>query len=291
MIAHPGLRATFAGQGVRRAPLVYVHGGAHTGACYIETPDGRIGWAPYLAGRGHDGYVYDWPGRGARTPDESFVQQSLADVARDLATLIEAIGEPVAIVAHSMGGVVSWRTAELVRERVAAIVGIAPGPPANLQPALDEAEIAELRTDADRYAQLGMPLAHPETAPIVTPPALIASVWSNSTLFPHAATDAYHATIVPESARSMNERNNIRGCGVAIADPAHFRDLPILIVTGDEDPRHPRATDERIAAYLGADFVWLPDAGLPGHGHMQMIEHGNLPIADLFDAWLAERGL
>ena len=28
-----------------RPPIVFLHGGAHTGACYRGTPDGRPGWA------------------------------------------------------------------------------------------------------------------------------------------------------------------------------------------------------------------------------------------------------
>ena len=28
-----------------KPPIVMIHGGAHTGACYLATPDGRQGWA------------------------------------------------------------------------------------------------------------------------------------------------------------------------------------------------------------------------------------------------------
>ena len=285
-MVHPGIRALFPARGAeRRTPLLFVHGGAHTGACYVATPDERPGWAPHLAERGRDAYVYDWPGRGARPSTGAFAMQSLADVADDLTSLVERIGT-VVLITHSMGGVVGWRTAERVPERIAAIVAIAPGPPANLQPPLDAAAIAELQKDEALYARRGRPIAHPEDAAIRVPRDLIAQVWMNSARFPHAAADAYLATVVPESARAMNERNNILGRGIRIAGPAALAGVPILVVTGDEDPRHPRQTDADIADYLGADFIWLPDAGLPGHGHMQMLEHGNLAIADLFENWL-----
>jgi pimeloyl-ACP methyl ester carboxylesterase len=288
---HPGLRAVFPARGETvRTPLVFVHGGAHTGACYIETPDGRLGWAPYLAQHGRIGYVYDWPGRGNRAPDDAFAELSLADVARDLAELLATIG-PAVLVTHSMGGVVGWRTAEIARASVAGIVAIAPGPPANLQAPLDAAAIAELQRDEVAYARAGRPLAHPETAAIAVPRALVAQVWSNSDRFPHHAEDVYVGTIVPESARAMNERNNLHGSGIAVAGAEVFAGLPILVVTGDQDPRHPRETDEAVAAFTGADFIWLPDAGLTGHGHMQMIEHGNLAIADLFETWLEAHDL
>ena len=269
---------------------MFVHGGAHTGACYVETPDGRPGWAPYLAGHGRTAYVYDWPGRGARPADADFPALSLGDVARDLAGVLAEIG-PAVLVTHSMGGVVGWRTVELARDRIVAIVAIAPGPPANLQPALDAAAIAELQRDDAAYARAGRPLAHGEHAPIVTPRAVIEQMWMNSARFPREAADAYVATVVPESPRAMNERNNIGGSGITVAGPEVFAGLPIVVITGDEDPRHPRETDEAVAGYVGGEFVWLPDAGLSGYGHMQMIERDNLAIADLIERWLENRGL
>jgi pimeloyl-ACP methyl ester carboxylesterase len=286
-----GIRAAFPALGSpRRTTLVFVHGGAHTGECYIATPDGRPGWAPYLAQSGRATYVYDWPGRGERPAGPSFATQSLGDVARDLAEVLTAIG-PAVLVTHSMGAVAGWRTAELVPEHVLAIVAIAPGPPANLQPAIDAAQIAELQRDEVAYARLGRPLAFPEHEPLAVPRAQIEAAWMNSTHFPHEAAEAYVATVIPEAARSMNERSNIGGCGIGVAGPEVFAGTPIVVITGDEDPRHPRETDEAVAAFVGADFIWLPDAGLAGHGHMQMIEHGNLAIADLIERWLEKRGL
>jgi pimeloyl-ACP methyl ester carboxylesterase len=44
--------------------LVLIHGGGGQGTDWIGTPDGRPGWAPELAGRGHRVYVVDRPGHG-----------------------------------------------------------------------------------------------------------------------------------------------------------------------------------------------------------------------------------
>lgn len=35
-----------------RPPIVMLHGGGHTAACYMLTADGRPGWAPDLVRRG-----------------------------------------------------------------------------------------------------------------------------------------------------------------------------------------------------------------------------------------------
>jgi pimeloyl-ACP methyl ester carboxylesterase len=44
--------------------LVLIHGGGGQGTDWLGTPDGRPGWAPELADRGHRVYVVDRPGHG-----------------------------------------------------------------------------------------------------------------------------------------------------------------------------------------------------------------------------------
>lgn len=49
--------------------------------------------------------------------------------------------------------------------------------------------------------------------------------------------------------------------------------------------------DEATAHYLGAEFLWLPDEGIEGNGHMPMIEDNSDAIADRLLRWLDEHGL
>jgi pimeloyl-ACP methyl ester carboxylesterase len=44
--------------------LILLHGGGGQGTDWLMTPDGRPGWAPVLAERGHRVYVVDRPGHG-----------------------------------------------------------------------------------------------------------------------------------------------------------------------------------------------------------------------------------
>jgi pimeloyl-ACP methyl ester carboxylesterase len=274
-----------------KAPLLFVHGGSHTGACYVETPDGRSGWAPYAAAHGRDAYVVDWPGRGTSPAPANFTAMSMQSVADAVAATLAEIG-PAVLVTHSMGAVIGWRAAEMARDNVAAIVAIAPGPPANLQPALDSTEIARIRdAEPERWAALGRPSMQPETGPVPVARETALAMWANSERFPHAAIEAYIGALVPESPRAMNERSNIDGGGLRIAGPESLAGIPIVVITGDQDPRHPRVADEKIVDYFGADFIWLADRGLTGHGHMMMIEHGHDVIADIFLDWLDARGL
>jgi pimeloyl-ACP methyl ester carboxylesterase len=275
----------------QKTPLLFVHGGLHTGGCFVETPDGRAGWAPYAAASGRTSHAIDWPGHGRSESRVAFPTLSLQHVADEIVELLADVG-PAVLVTHSMGGVVGWKVAELAHDSVKAIVGIAPGPPANLQPPLDADEIAHVRaTDPQRYAELGRPAVLPDGAAVPATREMALAMWANSEHFPHAAIDAYLASLVPESPRALNERSNINGSGLHVAGPQALAGIPILILTGDRDPRHPRVTDEAIATYFGAEFLWLADRGLTGHGHLMMIEHGHETIADIFLGWLDERGL
>ena len=48
-------------------PIVYIHGAGQTATDWLETPDGRAGWAYYFAKQGYVQYLVDSPARG-RSP-------------------------------------------------------------------------------------------------------------------------------------------------------------------------------------------------------------------------------
>lgn len=271
-----------------RPPIVLVHGGGHTGACYLTTPDGRPGWAHAFAASGREVFVPDWPGHGRSPMRPDFATLSTVEIATSLMRLLEQVG-PAVLLVHSASGPMAWWIAEQAPGAVAGIVGVAPGGPANLLPVLpDDAEaVAKLKDDES----LGCPVRVEEDKPLFIPPEFMRAYWANSERFPKQAFEAYRRSIVPESARLMNERFNIGGKGLRIGDPAALAGHPILIVTGDRDPRHPRAVDEATAGYLGAEFGWLPERGITGNGHMPMCEDNSDEIAALIVAWLEAKGL
>src|SRR5580704_14510768 len=55
----------------RPYPLVFLHGAGQTGTDWLQTPDGRPGWAYYFLKRGYVIYMVDFPARGrsAYVPD------------------------------------------------------------------------------------------------------------------------------------------------------------------------------------------------------------------------------
>ncbi len=287
---HPVYVDHFVAQGgdTPHVPIVMLHGAFHTGAAYVATPDGREGWGPFMARRGHDVYVADWPGHGQSPPCGPLSELSTLDVAKSMSALVRTIG-PAIVLAHSAAGPIAWWIAEHCPDHVAAMVGIAPGPPANLQQSLpaDPAAIESLKANPEA----GCPVYCPPDRPAVVDLAFIRQFWANSPRFPHACLADYAKTIVPESARILNERFNIGASGLRLQHPEVVAQRPILIVTGDCDLRHPKAADAALAEYLQAEFLWLADAGCQGNGHMQMIEDNSLDVASLISQWLHRRGL
>jgi pimeloyl-ACP methyl ester carboxylesterase len=260
-----------------------VHGGAHTGTCYIATPDLRPGWAPRFAVAGRDVFVPDWPGHGRSPMRPDFPELGTVDVATSLLALLDEIG-PAVLLVHSASGPMAWWMTEQRPDLVAAVVAVAPGPPANLLKDLpgDPAAILALRDDAGA----GHPVYSAEDKPVWLNAEFAATYWADTPRFPRHAFERYRRSIVPESPRILNERFNIGGRGLKINDPKNLSGHRIAIVTGDHDPRHPRSVDEATATYLGAEFVWLPDRGIRGNGHMMMIEDNSDALAAMILDWL-----
>ncbi len=73
---------------------------------------------------------------------------------------------------------------------------------------------------------------------------------------------------------------------IRVEDTSRLQGIPMLIVSADTDPNHPGNTDAETAAFVGADHIALADRGLENHGHLMMLEHRNLEIADVILEWL-----
>lgn len=106
------------------ASVVMLHGGGHTGGCYVTTPDGRPGWASAFARAGYTVHVPDWPGHGRSPMRPDFARLSTHEIATSLRAFMEGLG-PRIIVAHSAGGPLAWWLAEERPDLVKAIVSLA----------------------------------------------------------------------------------------------------------------------------------------------------------------------
>ena len=106
------------------ASFVLVHGAWHNAQCWERV-------VPLLEAAGHRVDAVDLPGHGE---DETPVIGMTLDAnARHVANRVEAAGEPVVLVGHSMGGMAITQAAELVPEKIAMLVYVSAFLPADGQ--------------------------------------------------------------------------------------------------------------------------------------------------------------
>ena len=276
----------------RGDPLVLVHGGAHTGACYRCTPDGRPGWAADFAAQGFEVLIPDWPGcgRSGYVPRD----QLRGDlVVGGLRALVEQLARPVTVLVHSMSGPYGFKLLETARRFVQRLVAIAPGPPGNVQPL---PEIIAETDDAVEVQALALQWRIPKAHDFLMDERMVrVKLVGNGGRFPMDALDGYRASLVPLPARLLYERQNVQGSQLRLADDADLRRSSVLLVTGTHDTDHPREIDQRIARWLaergaGVDVVWLADRGITGNGHMMMLEDNSAEIAGMIGGWIRTAG-
>jgi pimeloyl-ACP methyl ester carboxylesterase len=248
----------------RPFPLVLIHGGAHTGAVWTSTPDGRPGWAPYLAERGWPVYVVDWPGVGRSGFAPDYLTMGPTPIVDAVLALLDRIG-PAGLVGWSIGGAVSFTVADRAPERVRAVVGVAPSAPSN--------------TTIVRPAE-------PVDGPRFPSREQVRSMFANADRFPHAAFEQYFASLVPNPPRIVNV---VRAAGPEfwIDHPEAVRRRPILFVIAEQDAQVTPDRSEPAAAFYGVAPTRVgADWGLPGHGHLMMVDEDNLAIAARIADWL-----
>jgi pimeloyl-ACP methyl ester carboxylesterase len=274
-----------------KPPVVLVHGGSQTGCCYLRTADGRPGWAFAFARRGYRAILPDWPGcgRSGAIPMEALDGDAIC---RGLGTLLESLGEPVILVTHSMSGAYGWRLLETHGARIARIVAIAPGPPGNIQ---DQPEVVS--ENADEIVVQTFALCHTlnKREPYRAPMSFVEQkLVGDGGRFARAGIPVVAAGMITIPPRLIYQRLNIRGAQLKIERFENFRGKPILLVTGSNDIDHPRALDEGTAKWLAekgaaAEFIYLPDLGITGNGHMMMMEDNSDALADLAIEWIESR--
>ncbi len=272
-------------------PLVLVHGAGHTGACYLQTPDGRDGWAQYFARAGHDVYVLDWPGTGrSGRMDPAALTGEI--VAEGIGAFLDTLDSPAILLTHSMSGAYGWKVLERFPDRVAAVIGVAASGPGNIEPVppvLEQGDgyVVVRRGQFDRRVDLTQARRFDDE---IIEKKLIGD---GSTQFPREALDAYRGSLTETPPRLAYERSNIEGSQLRLSDFGAMAGTPILLVTAEADPDHTRETDGAIVDWfvergLETGLCYLPDHGISGNGHMMMLERNSDDIAALIDRWIGE---
>lgn len=226
-------------------PVVLLHG----------IGGGRHGWqttGPALAAAGLRAYALDQPGYGDSPAVEPF---DLAGMARAVQQFVESLGEPAAIVGHSMGGMVAQ---ELVAQapgcvRALVLAGTSPA----FGPSDGEWQRGFL---ASRFAPLDQGLGMAGLAAQLVPamvaagadPARVAAAQALMAGVPEATYRRALAALV-----RFDRRANLPAIAV-----------PTLVIAGDEDRTAPPEVARRMAAKIPGAVCEI----LPASGHLLMLE-------------------
>lgn len=277
------------------APLLFIHGGGATGACWRTTPDGRVGWADMLAERGHECWLIDWPGTG-RSGNRNGLEIVYADVVEGCRRVLrDVISRPAVVLCHSMGGAVTWQLVQHEPSLVAGVVSIAGAYPANVvarsEIVSDDGDVAVID-----FADTGVRMTVDRRVMNLYGDAYIYEQGiATSARFPRDKVDEMRAGLVGLPPSMLLQRLGVLQ-GMPVVDQTRgFEGKCIRLIAGPEDPAHTRAIEDRTVALLrewGADaeLIWLADRGIPGNGHFLMFESNSEEILEIVAEQIAAVG-
>ena len=278
-------------------PVVLVHGGAVQGTEWLDTPDGRPGWAQRLVEAGYPVFVVDRPTQG-RSPYHPAVSGPMGP------PFSYAEGRTVFFPPDRSDQHTQWPLdVEDAAALDAFIAAFGPLP----------ADLAESqRLDADRLADLldrigpAVVVTHSASGPcgwLVADrrPDLVRAIVSVEPMGPPFATIPHIGTLAwgPTAAPLTYEPPFATAEQVAAADPQALRvpalkDLPVAIVTGSASPFAQAGRDTTTwlrTAGATAELLDLPTFGVQGNGHGLIYERNSDEALNPVLNWLEDHNL
>lgn len=257
-------------------PIILVHGAAHTGKTYEETPDGRMGWAEYFVRHGIPTYIVDHSGRARSGFDPSPTNRAKLQDKPELVPNFWTFTNEAAWTVFRFGPTpfVPYENTKFpVDAKEQYFAQIIP----NTETSYAEGGQATIQALAALLDRIG--------------PAVI---------LVHSQSGAYGigAAIARPNLVKAVVSIEPRSCEVTDADlQGVFTRVPLLTMFGDffgadvDDWPGRMAecvqTVDRIRAARGtAENIYLPDAGIRGNSHMLMMDRNNQQLADMILAWL-----
>jgi pimeloyl-ACP methyl ester carboxylesterase len=192
---------------------------------------------------------------------EAFLKEGVREMAADVTEAAAVAGGPVVLVGHSLGALVSMAAAEYIKP--AGLILLAPSPPNNVP-------------DVKRLPPF------PEGQLIAPPPAERTRKWFLSG-YSGADIQPYLDRMTPESPAFLNDRYMAR----ISAQPSWVQGPTLVVSAGKDDTLlHPAGQDEAIAAYYGAEFQTIAEAG-----HCLMADDSWVTAGEMLLAWLQRKNL
>ena len=260
-------------------PIVLVHGGGLSGMSYETTPDGREGWATYLARKGYAVYVVDTPGRGRSGFDATAINRALAE------SSVASLPSNVLMVTTEL----AW-------------------PLFRFGPTYGTA-YADTQFPTEAFAAFGsqgVPFAEAtlEGGAMATAPRALAALLDKigpAVVVVHSLAGPFADALVEMRPRLVKAVVNIEGAQAIVPTEAQieaYRGIPVLELFGDHldspvftgRPRYEgrKAVVERINKQQEgkATLIRLSDVGMKGNSHMMMQDRNNLQVADFVLGWI-----
>jgi pimeloyl-ACP methyl ester carboxylesterase len=267
-------------------PLVMIHGGGGQGTDWMQTPDGRDGWADYFVADGWDVYVVDRPGHG-RSQSNPSCRDGKVGVANS--TIIARLstsdpkvwpgGEPTPTNPAVIGWTASSTTAPYCGDMVAA---------QKISALLDEIGPAVLLAHSAgggstfRVPELNAKNvvgivafeaagANPVAPGFGNSPPLIAS-WKTDPALPQGFASVDHG-----------------GCPMQGDKPSKlvsYAKIPVILVGSEKGLANLDALKCQASVWkqagVDASYVYLPERGLKGGGHFAMAQLDTAKYAKVF---------
>jgi pimeloyl-ACP methyl ester carboxylesterase len=246
----------------RKTPLLFVHG-AYSSAAIWEPF-----FLPFFAEHGFAVHALSLRGHGGSEGRGGLATVRLADYVADVESVAAELPAPPVVIGHSMGGMVAQKLIQT--HNLPAAVLLASGPP-----------------HGTIVTGMAMALSHP---------ALFRQMARMQLLGPHTAgieearramfradtpDDHIRAVLPPAQAESHLAMLDMLGLDLPPSRPR--RDVPVLVVAGDNDPFLTRGAIEVTARAYGTEAVIFP--GMP---HALMLDPDWRAVAERMLAWLEE---
>jgi pimeloyl-ACP methyl ester carboxylesterase len=234
--------------------LLFVHGGFHGAWCWAE-------FLRFFKSQNIPVAAVDLRGHGGLPQTDAFLKTGVREMAADVTEAAATLGGPIVLVGHSLGALVAMAAAETIRP--VGLILLAPSPPNNVP-------------DIKRLPPF------PEGQLIAPPPAERTRKWFLSG-YSGSDIQPYLDRMTPESPAFLNDRYMAR----ISADPLWVQGPTLVVSAGKDDTLlHPAGQDEAIAAYYGAEFQMIPEAG-----HCFMADDSAEASAHLLLDWLKRKNL
>jgi pimeloyl-ACP methyl ester carboxylesterase len=256
-----------------KLPLLMWHGGGLTGVTYETTPDGREGWLNMFVRKGWDVYVSDAVERGR----SGFASPDIWP------------GEPIFLT----------YTDPFERFRIGAGEGSWDPDPAK-QKLMPDVQFP-VEAYANYMKQIVPRWLTTDDAVIASYIALVDKVCP-CVLLLHSQGGSFGLKVAEARPDKIKAIVAVESASAGTLEKAAaLKNIPILMVFGDNVDRHPRWVAYRKldldyasavrAAGGKVDVINLPDLGIKGNSHMMMMDKNNGAVGDVIGRWLVDQGL